>query len=542
MSAVPVPDPARSFPRRARRLPEIVRRRLEPWQARGGWSWAVAAVVTLIAAIVRLVDLDRPGHIIFDETYYAPNAYALLRYGVEWQVAEDGANPVDGAPVFGDGPAYVVHPPLGKWMIAAGEWVFGYNPYGWRIGAALVGIATVLMITRIGRRMFGSTALGAVAGLLMAFDGMHVVLSRTALLDGFLTFFVVAAFGALVLDRDRQRRRWWEAVAAGRRRPPAGWRQLPWWRFAAAALLGGAVSVKWSAAFFIPVFVGLVIVWEVSARRSAGVRRPWRHMVRTATGSLAVSALIVPVVYVASWIGWFATDHGYLRHWRAETDQSEPPVLGALLNLIHYHRQALEFHLPLDSSHPYESSPWQWLLLARPVAFHWDSGAECGADSCVSTVLLLGTPALWWSFLPALGMLVWFGIARRDWRAGAIGLSALAGFAPWFLFDDRVMFYFYAVPAEPFLVLAVAYVWGALAAPSGNRLAIAGPAAGTLANDTPGDRVPLLGIDRRTLVVLLAGAYVGLVALNFAYFYPIYTGLTIPYEAWQARMWLPSWV
>jgi dolichyl-phosphate-mannose--protein O-mannosyl transferase len=43
--------------------------------------------------------------------------------------------------------------------------------------------------------------------------------------------------------------------------------------------------------------------------------------------------------------------------------------------------------------------------------------------------------------------------------------------------------------------------------------------------------------------VVVAGAYVMLVALNFAYFYPIYTGQVIPYEAWQARIWLGSrWV
>ena len=30
-------------------------------------------------------------------------------------------------------------------------------------------------------------------------------------------------------------------------------------------------------------------------------------------------------------------------------------------------------------------------------------------------MLLLGTPILWWSFIPALAGLAWFGISRRDW-------------------------------------------------------------------------------------------------------------------------------
>ena len=32
-----------------------------------------------------------------------------------------------------------VHPPLGKWLIALGIRIFGMNPVGWRIGAAVAG-------------------------------------------------------------------------------------------------------------------------------------------------------------------------------------------------------------------------------------------------------------------------------------------------------------------------------------------------------------------------------------------------------------------
>jgi dolichyl-phosphate-mannose--protein O-mannosyl transferase len=507
------------------RVPEIVRRRLAQIDRRlDPLSWVAAGVVTAIAAIIRLVGLDRPGHIVFDETYYAPNAYALLKYGVEWNVPDGGANPVNGAPSFGEGPAYVVHPPLGKWMIAAGEWIFGYTPFGWRISAAVVGVASVLMIIRITQRLFGSIVLGAAAGLLMALDGMHVVMSRTALLDIFLLFFLVAAFGALLLDRDARRRRWLHAVENGLDRPPFSWRHAPWWRFAAAALLGCALAVKWSAAFYIPVFLVLVIVWEVGARRSAGVARPWRGMWVREAGSLLAAAVIVPAVYLASWTGWFATDRGYLRTWLADNGQAEPDVIGPLRNLIHYHSEALRFHIPLSSEHPWESSPWQWLLLGRPVAIHWATDGTCGAASCASQVLLLGTPLLWWAFLPAVAIMTWIGIARRDWRVPPILLAAAAGIVPWFFFPDRVMFYFYALPAEPFLVLAVVYVLGAMISP-----ARAGPAT-------------VLGFDRRAVAVILAGGYVMLVALNFAYFYPIFSGQVIPYEAWHARMWLSTWI
>jgi dolichyl-phosphate-mannose--protein O-mannosyl transferase len=506
-------------------VPAATRRRLAPLVAdRDRWSWVATGVVTAIAAIVRLVDLGRPGNIIFDETYYAPNAYALLRFGVEWSVPEGGANPVDGAPVLGDTAAYVVHPPLGKWLIGLGEWVFGYDAFGWRIAAALAGIGSVLLVTRIARRLFGSTVLGAAAGLLVALDGMHVVMSRTALLDIFLLLFLVAGFGALLVDRDDRRRRWLAASEQGRDRLP---RAVPWRRLAAAALLGGALAVKWSAVYFLPVFLLLVVVWEVGARRSAGVRRPWRATARDESGSLLAAAGLVPVVYLASWTGWFLTDHGYHRHDPVEVRGESwlGWVVGSLRNLAAYHTQALGFHTGLDTSHPYQSAPWQWLLLGRPIAFHWSDSGGCGADSCASTVLLLGTPLLWWSFLPALAAVAWIGLARRDWRAGAILLGAAAGIVPWFFTPDRVMFYFYALPAQPFLVLAVVYLFGAM---------ITGARAGA--------RQTILGFDRRAAGTVLAGAYVMLVSLSFGYFYPIYTGQVIPYEAWQARMWLSTWV
>ena len=40
----------------------------------------------------------------------------------------------------------------------------------------------------------------------------------------------------------------------------------------------------------------------------------------------------------------------------------------------------------------------------------------------------------------------------------------------------------------------------------------------------------------RTMFTLLS------VVAAFIYFYPIYTGETIPYTSWLSRMWLQSWI
>ncbi|MEU8422404.1 phospholipid carrier-dependent glycosyltransferase [Micromonospora sp. NPDC048835] len=512
------------------------------------FSWLATAVVVAIAAIVRFVGLSSPKGKIFDETYYAKDAYGLISRGVEWNYKDNV-------------PSYVVHPPLGKWLIGVGEWAFGYQDadskvsvpghlmttapeFGWRFSAAVIGTLSVLLLIRIGRRMFRSTVLGCAAGLLLALDGFHLVLSRAALLDIFLLFFVLAAFGALVLDRDARRRRWARALDDGldpsqpgrAGRPPTGWRTWPWWRLAAGVLIGCACAVKWSALYFVPAFALLVIFWEVGVRRSAGVRRPWRDTLVDELPWLVLAGVLMVGTYLATWSGWLLTDDGYYRLASAypSAPLSDRPVIGPLINLFEYHRAAYGFHAQLDDAHKYQSWPWQWLLLGRPVAFHWTNNGACGASSCASEILLLGTPLLWWSFLPALVALVWLGVARRDWRAGAILLTVAAGLLPWFWFalDGRTMFSFYAAPAVPFLVLAVVYVLGALIAPDGGDVGAVTPLV-------PGDP----SYERRLVGSIAAGAYVLLVALCFAYFYPIFVGKWIPYSDWLSRMWLDGrWI
>jgi dolichyl-phosphate-mannose--protein O-mannosyl transferase len=369
------------------------------------------------------------------------------------------------------------------------------------------------------------------------------VLSRLAILDIFVLFFVLAAFSCLVVDRDRRRLRWLRAMENGvdpalrgkPGRPRFTWAGVPWWRFAAAVMLGCSCGVKWSGIFYLPVFLLLILLWEVGTRRHAGVRRPWRDALLDEIGWLALFVVVTIGTYLVTWTGWFLTDTGWKRHYLAnELGRTELPFIGALQNLYFYHRDALGFHAGLASPHPYQSWPWQWLLLGRPVAIYYGNEAGCGQDPCSAVITLLGTPVLWWSFIPALAAMVWLGISRRDWRALAIGLGVVAGIVPWFqpMIHHRTMFYFYAAPAEPFLILAVVFVLGAL---------INAPGVGV-----PGRSVSTLTVaqtDRRLYGTVFAAVYIVAVALCFWYFYSIWTAQSITHDAWWHHMWLGNrWV
>ena len=499
---------------------------LPPTDGRGGWT--ATLLVGLVAALLRVVRLDIPRGRIFDEIYYVCDAQNLLRFGVEAATESNADDPSVAARCEPNGsPGFVVHPPLGKWLIALGIRLFGVSEFGWRIAAAVAGTVTVVLLVRIARRMTGSTLLGCLAGLLLSLDGLHLVMSRVALLDVFLTTWVVAAFACLVADRDAVRRRLAatddEQLRTGR--PPLGMRP---WRLAAGACLGAAVATKWSGLYALAALVLLAFAWEVGARRTAGVPAPVRSVLRGSVPATLGAMVVLPAaVYVLSWAGWFSGDLGYDRRWADTSPASGPAALvpDDLRSLWQYHREIFGFHDELRSPHPYQSHPAGWLLLARPVSFYYPPGIGpgrygCEVDACSREVLAIGTPALWWAFVVAVALLLWMWVAHRDWRPAAALAMVAALILPWIRddLDGRTMFLFYALPAVPFMCLGLALV-------AGWALGGAGASA-----------------TRRRTAALGTGVLVALVVLNFAYLYPVLAAGTLPYEAWQDRMWFSSWI
>lgn len=494
-------------------------------------GWIGPLVVTVVAGVLRFTDLGRPDALIFDETYYVKDALALLRFGYE-RNAVDGADALileqdgrwDAVEVFQDSASFVVHPPVGKWVIAAGEWAFGVTPFGWRFAVALLGTLSVLMTARIMRRLTRSDLVGTVAGLLVALDGLHLVMSRSALLDLTLMFWVLAAFGALLLDRDAVRRRadaWrtlWEGqpMAVG---PGFGVRP---WRIAAGVALGLACGTKWSGLWYVALLGLLCVFWDLQVRRALGVRRPVVGVLLRDAGPALLSLVgLAALVYVATWAGWLLSDGGYDREWAATNPGPGwlPGVVpDALRSLAEYHRAAWAFHVGLDSPHSYRSSAWSWPFMSRPTSFSYDTTGSCGTNSCAAEVLALGNPVIWWAGLLALGHHAWRAVAGLDWRSGALLAGYLAGWLPWMVFHNRTIFTFYAVVLVPFLAGMLAMSLAALAG---------GPQA-------PEAR-------RRNGTLAAAGVLLAVVAAAW-YLHPIWTGQVLTYDQWHWRMWMPTWV
>ena len=407
-------------------------------------AWPIAAILTF-ALSIRLWRLSLPTGYIFDEVYYAKNANSLLSSAVELD-AQGQAE-------------FVVHPPFGKWLIAIGIRFFGNEEFGWRFASAIFGTLSILLFYLIVKKLFNSEFLSITAALLMAFDGLNLVMSRVALLDIFLMFFILLSIYFLITNN------LWLSGSA----------------------IGLAISIKWSAAFLIPLVILFVVIYN---------KVTFRNLYKVVS-----QFTLLPIsIYFASWSGWIFSSQGWAR-------QSESNVFASLWN---YHLQILDFHQGLDDKHAYQANPWSWLVLGRPTSFYYESPSDCGAEKCAQEILAIGTPLLWWISIFAVAITFGFLVTKLE-RAAAIILLGFAGtYLPWFFIQSRTTFYFYSISILPFLILALIYCFN-----------------------------QLLNIANYKKYII---SFVILVAINFIYFLPIYLGISIPYSQWLSRMWFESWI
>ncbi len=438
-------------------------------------------VILAAGAILRLWNLGYPHKLVFDETYYVKDAWTLSEVGHElaWPANPNKAfesGDVDG---FLDTPSYVVHPPLGKWIIAIGMRIFGAeNSFGWRISVAVIGIAMIYLTYAVARRVLDSSRWGLFVAGLFAMDGAAIVMARTGLLDTILAFFALLGFYFLLRDHERHNDSFW-------RRP---------WLMAMAVALGAATAVKWSGVYFLAAFCLYVV-----GRYAIKTRHVW-DTIHKAVTTFFITIPLTLFTYLASWSGWFFSDGGYGK------DADSNPFIA----LWKYHVNAYNFHVNLTSSHPYEASPFTWLFMVRPTSFFYES---CG-NGCSTAITAIGNPLIWWAGAVAVIATFLGWVTKRD-RTSALVLIGLAGgFVPWLFFSERTVFWFYTIAFEVWVLLAIALLLKRTVELS----------------DKP-ERV------KRWIWV-----FVWVCVAVSIFFVPIWWGTEIPYWFWLAHMWLPSWI
>ena len=283
-------------------------------------SWAYYALVVVTACSVvaglwgRLRDLGFPPKRIFDEIYFPVFANDYL----------------EGTRFFD------LHPPLGKFFIAASIAVFGNGPIGWRLMPAIFGCAMIGLGAVLGWYLTRSRVGALLLAAFIAVETMFVIYSRTGLMDGILVFFTLATLLAALMAR-RSSQVIWPVV-----------------------LLGLTISIKWASLMVIvPV---AYLLWRKGLLKSF-IANLWISII------LYFAIVFSERLILNGWAPWIAWQDVLDWHVRAAGK-----ITAAVPN-------------------PFASPWWSWPLMLRPIRIFY--GATVTGE--VRVLSLVGNPLLWWS-------------------------------------------------------------------------------------------------------------------------------------------------
>jgi|GEM_PF-315642 len=543
-------------------------------------GWIAPLIVSLLGGFVRFFRLGSPRFLVFDETYYVKAAWTMLqtgearewpKFGVELTGIPTRDTQMDRMFAMGQADLYTsqpldifTHPPLGKWLIAAGMKLFGgATPFAWRFTAALAGTLAILLMARVALRLFHNVSIATTAAMLMAFDGQAITLSRTAILDIFLMVLVLGAFLCLLNHRDWALRRLRaaherdvarpgtvvrsEPLADRERRGEGGDTYAPagrpsvrlvvdstgpvtafsWWRLTAFVLLGLATGVKWSGGYFFAVFAVLSVFWDGYNRRIVGYRGWFGSTI--AKDGLLTALYAIPayaLAYLACWTSWFMTPDARMRHWAEENPgQGVTWLPDALRSLVHLHETDMQTARGISGYNPTGSKMYMWPLQLASTTFRvtyvkpsadgsLPAACNTGGGQCIATIMDVGNLAVWWVGAACLVMAIVWAVRRRgDWRAIAAWSGMIAGWLPWAAYLDRTTYSFYSVTFLPWVILGACY-----------------------GLDWVRRRSTARSFRRRTVALDVAVVAIAL------FMYPVWTDVPLPMDRWMLRMPINTWL
>jgi len=388
----------------------------------------------------------------FDEIYYVRTAedYLNLRQPYEW-----------------------THPPLGKLIIAGGIYVFGENPFSWRIAGVIFATLMIPAIYLLGKKMFG-TWIGAFApAFLLMFDFMHFTMARIATIDTFVVFFSILSqlfFFAYVKNVLTE-----------------GWRTSTRPLFLAVLFFALGFSTKWYVLFG---FLGQTVILLVLRLRELSVFKG-RVMRARAFFSRPFSSLFVFLaisagIYVLTFVPYMIIGHSLMDGYQAQWSM-------------------FNYHSTLSATHPFSSQWWTWPLISRPV---WLYVSEL-PGGIVSTIAAMGNPAVWWIGFASIILAVEEAVRTRNRVCLFLVTIFFFQWLPYALIS-RTLFLYHFYFNVPIMILATVYF------------------------------INKSWRTRQGKAIVLV--YLILVAAVFVLFYPVISGMPIPFYWRNGLRWFRSWV
>lgn len=286
------------------------------------------------------------------------------------------------------------------------------------------------------------------------------------------------------------------------------------WLIVFTVLLGALVASKWygvmayGVSFIVIAFVWLQRIWAEGRAKRWG--NPYGFRLDVA---LAAIVFISMSVYVSAWIPEL------VRHVQPPGDTGAANVG----ELVYRQYTMFEYHDKLVATHPYSSEWWQWPLDLRPIAYYWKdlrTGANANNPQacCVAEITSLPNPLILWLGLLCVPLVAILAYIEKNKGYALLVLAYLLQWLPWAR-SPRITFAYHFYVDIPLIVLCnviiLQRIWN----------------------------WQFGGTEARMFARIAVGAYVAAVVLAFVWFYPMLAGVPLPWNQWDARMWLGShWV
>ena len=254
--------------------------------------WRQGLFLTTLVLCLNLVGNGKVGLWDRDEPRYA-GAVREMRAAGEWIV-----------PRFNDEPRY--HKPiLIYWLMGIGTALAGDNPFAARLVSSLAGVATVLVVWLLARRLIGANW-GFLAALMYATAPIVVAEAKLSTTDATLSFFLVTA-QACIWGLSRRASKplaalFWVAISlATLTKGPVGIlliaaAGLASWAFGGPVLGLRRLGWKWG----VPLFLALTLPWYLAV----GLRTNWDFF-RFAWGDQVVKRVSVKMEEHGGFPGYY---------------------------------------------------------------------------------------------------------------------------------------------------------------------------------------------------------------------------------------------
>jgi len=306
-------------------------------------------------------------------------------------------------------------------------------------------------------------------------------------------------------------------------RKPAHFGSARVWLGLFALSITALVTSKWYGVMAYPATLGIIAFVWAQPRIAAFTKAYWATPRGPAKWGNPFGFPLDVVLCTLIFIGGTFYFAAYTPQFVGLSDTPQtPPRAYTLSDVIDMQKQMYEYHATLKATHPYASRWWTWPLDLKPIVYYWKDyrtgkAANTPSACCVAEIISLPNPFILWFGLVAVPFVGFLAYRERNKGYLLLVVAYLLQWLPW-IRSPRISFMYHF-----FVDIAIICLCNAIAL---QRLWLWGSAHG----------------ESRLATRLAVGGYVAAVALVFAFFYPVLAGVPLPWDHWNARMWLPRWV